>query len=128
MCLTFTASMFVFGRTLAYGIPFLTNLAFAALFILNYLISKRSDNFVYLVPVCRLLITAMFFYLTRNMVLNSSQCGFKELFILFADEAYLALTLLTDTIFLSPSLKITLLTHTPTFIFGHIIQIFVRYD
>ena len=71
-CLFFTTGIFVFGRTLASAIPVFCNLAFAALFILTYIVSKKSDNFVYLVPISRLLITALYLYLTSGTSLDSS--------------------------------------------------------
>ena len=127
-CLFFTTGIFVFGRTLASAIPVFCNLTFAALFILTYFVSKKSDNFVYLVPISRLLITALYLYLTSGTILDSSQCEFYQIFMLICDEAYFALCLLTDTIFLSPSVRVTLLTHTPVFLLGHFVQIKIRYQ
>ena len=107
---------------------FLITLLACALFGMIYCFSKFSDSFVYCIPVFRLIIHGVYLYSTRNLTFNEKECSYSTLYILFLDEAYFNLSFLFETVFLSPSIKVTILTYTPLCIGAHTVQVLIRFQ
>ena len=128
LCLLFTIIIFLFGRTfdlLVY--VFITMLA-CSVWGMIYCISKKSDNFVFLLPGFRLIIHIAYVYLSRGLVLNGTECAYTTIFLLMLDESYFNLSYLFDVVFLSPTLKISLLTYTPIYFGVHSAQVLLRFQ
>ena len=124
----FTLTLFIVKRNRDEFVYFLITLLAVCLFGMIYCLSKISDSFVYLIPIFRLIIHGLYIYSTRNLVLNENECSYSTLFILFLDEAYFNLCFLFETVFLSPSMKVTILTYTPLYIGAHTVQVLIRFQ
>ena len=124
----FTLTLFLVKRNRDEFVYFLITLLACCLFGMIYCLSKISDSFVYLIPIIRLIIHGLYIYSTRNLVLNENECSYSTLFILFLDEAYFNLCFLFETVFLSPSIKVSILTYTPLYVGGHTFQVLIRFQ
>ena len=121
-----TITMFIFGRTVDEFIFVLISVLALALFTMIYYLSKKSDLFIYLLPIFRLILHGVWLYATRKFVMSENKCQFSDVFILLMDETYFGLSFLFDCVFLCPGLMLTLLTYAPLFIGSHAILAFVR--
>ena len=83
---------------------------------------------MYLLPGFRLIIHIAYVYLSRGLVLNGIECSYTTIFLLMLDESYFNLSYLFDIIFLSPTLKISLLTYTPIYFGVHSAQVLLRFQ
>ena len=124
----FSTIFFLFGRSINELGILVTCIFAGTLFSLIYIFSKKSDLFVYAIPLSRLIIHGAYLYLTRESVKEDIECSYSSLFIFLLDELYFTMAYLFDIVFLSPGIKITLLTYTPTFIGVHICQVLMRYE
>ena len=79
------------------------------------LVSKHTDNFVYLTPVYRLIISAFFIWNVYNQDRLSDGCDYKSISTTIHAEFYLGLTFMVDILFISPSLNVTLLGFSPIY-------------
>ena len=83
------------------------------------LVSRHSDNFVYLTPVYRLLISSLFIWNMYNKEKWSDACDYKSISSTIHIEIYLSLTFMVDILFISPSLNVTLLAFGPIYMATH---------
>ena len=79
------------------------------------LASRRSDNFVYLTPVYRLLISVIFIWSIYNQDKLSEGCDYKSISPIIHSEFYLGLTFMVDIVFISPSLNVTVFAFGPIY-------------
>ena len=79
------------------------------------LASRRSDNFVYLTPVYRLLISVIFIWFNYNQDKLSDGCDYKSISPTIQSEFYLGLTFMVDILFISPSLNVTIFAFGPIY-------------
>ena len=124
--LLLTITIFIFGRTLDEFIFVLIAALAFALFSMIYCLSKKSDIFVYLLPIFRLIVHGVWIYATRKLELNENQCYYRDIYIFLLDETYFGLALLFDFVFLSPGMIFALLTYAPIFFGSHAFLVLVR--
>ena len=79
------------------------------------LVSRHSDNFVYLTPVYRLSISVFLIWNIYNIDKLSDKCDYSSIAPTIHAEFYLGLTFMIDILFISPSLNVTLLGFTPIY-------------
>ena len=83
------------------------------------LVSRHTDNFVYLTPVYRLSISVMFIWHIYNQDRLSNECDYKSISSTLHHELYLGVTFMVDILFISPSLNVTLLAFGTIYVATH---------
>ena len=126
-CLIFAVTIALFKRTKVQVNFLLFTIFTCALFGTVYLVSKKSDRFVYLIPLVRLMINGIYLIITREIEFQENQCTYDTVFILTLDESFFGLSYFYDIVLLSPGMNMTLLTYTPIFIGSHVLQVLIRF-
>ena len=126
-CLIFAVTIALFIRSQVQVNFLWFTIISCALFGAVYLVGKKSDRFVYLIPLVRIMINGIYLFITREIEFRENQCTYDTVFIITMDETFFGLSLLLDIVLLSPSMNMTLLTYTPIFIGSHVVEVLIRF-
>ena len=126
-CLIFSITIALFEKTQLQVFLCWFIIINCALYGAVYLVSKKSDRFVYLIPLVRFMINGVYLFITREIEFQENQCSYDTVFILTLDESLFGLSYLYDIVLLSPGMNMTLLTYTPIFIGTHVLQVLIRF-
>ena len=90
--------------------------------------SKSNDNFIYMLPIVRIVFFGMFLVGLEDLDLKDVTCDPKLIFTLIGEEVYIDFVLIFDLLLLSPSLKISVLAYVPIWLVTHILYSYKRFD
>ena len=119
---------FVFTQSTQDLIVLIAILLNLALWLSLIYASQSNDNFIYLLPIVRVVFFGMFLVGLDDLDLKDAICDPKLIFTLIGEEVYIDFVLIFDLILLSPSLKISVLAYVPIWLVTHILYSFKRFD